>query len=83
MEAPVAKAIVTEATSAETISAEGRLMEPRSSIEAACPETRIGAHAAESVTATHVASKRASTRKSAMPSGSAPRTNVHLRRGQH
>jgi len=83
MEAPIAKAIMTEAISAETISAEGRLMDPRSSIEAACPEARTGVHAAESVTATHVASKPASTRKSAMPSGSAPRTNVHLRRGRH
>jgi len=76
MEAPIAKAI-----SAETISTEGRLMERRSSI--ACPEARTGVHAAESVAATHVASKRASSRESAVLSGSAPTTTVHLRRGRH
>jgi len=77
MEAPIAKAIVTEAISAEPISTEGRLMEGRSSIEAAFPEAQTGVHAAESLAATHVASKPPSARESAMPA------STHLRHGRH
>lgn len=58
-------------------------MEQRSSIEAACPEALTGVHAAESVAATHVASKRASSRESAVPSGSASTTTVHLRQSRY
>ena len=93
MKSPVAKAtvpktIVTEAISAEAISAEGTLTERRSSIEAACPETRAGVHAAESMAATNVTTaKPASTRESgltaAVSADSASPAAAHLRQGRH
>jgi hypothetical protein len=66
MEAPIAKAIVTEAMSAEPIST-----------EAACPKAQTGVPTAESLAATHVASKSPSARESAMPA------STHLRHGRH
>ncbi len=67
----------TEAISAKAVFPEARLAEGIPSIETACPEARPGAHAAESVAATHVAAKPAS------PSESAMATTAHLRRGRH
>jgi hypothetical protein len=84
MESPVTKTIVTKTVvtiSVEAISAEARLVERRSSIEAACP-ARTRTHATESVATTHVAAKPASTSESAAVSaGSASPAAAHLCRG--